>query len=78
MTVRVVEGGTIQLLGDCASEDAAALLDYLTANSEAKVDWRECVAAHTAVIQVLWVARRELRGPPADDFLAHWIEPCLV
>ena len=78
MSVRLAANGTIELIGACGSEDAAVLLDYLTANPEAGVDWRDCEMAHTAVIQVLWLARRDLRGPPASAFLARWAEPNLI
>ena len=78
MSVRLAANGTVELFGACGSEDAATLLDYLTVNAEAGVDWRDCEMAHTAVIQVLWLARRDLRGPPANAFLARWVEPGLI
>jgi hypothetical protein len=78
MTVRRGADGVVQLIGRCGSDDAAPLLDYLTADPAAKVDWRACETAHTAVIQVLWLAKRELLGPPSDDFLARWVGPCLA
>ena len=78
MTVRLADGDVVQLIGRCDSEDAARLLDCLSANPEARVDWRDCEGAHTAVIQVLWLARRPLKGPPANAFLARWVEPSLI
>ena len=69
MTVCLAPDGSIELDGVCPSEDAETLQQHLIANPATSVDWRSCVAAHTAVIQVLLAAKPPLRGPPAGDFL---------
>lgn len=78
MTVRTAADGTIELSGDCPLEDAEPLLRLLLSATPAVVDWRQCRAAHTAVIQVLMAAGPTLRGPPADDRLAGWVAPALA
>jgi hypothetical protein len=77
MTVRIAEGGAVELTGDCPSSDAETLLRYLAASPSVIVDWRGCERAHTAVVQVLIAARRSPIGPPANAFLANWVEPLL-
>ena len=78
MTVRAAADGGIELVGACPSGDAEALLQLLLAHPGAIVDWRECRAAHTAVVQVLIVARPDLRGPPADARLRDWVAPAIT
>lgn len=78
MTVRVLTDGTIELRDSCPADDAEPLLQYLIAAPEAPVDWRSCVAAHAAVIQVLLAARPALNGPPAGEFLRQHIEPLVT
>ncbi|THD62577.1 hypothetical protein [Phenylobacterium sp.] len=77
MTVRLADGGVVELVGHCPSEDAETLLAELIARPDARVDWRACESAHTAVIQVLIAANVTPAGPPADGFLANRVEPLL-
>jgi hypothetical protein len=77
MTIRATADGVIMLEGDCLLEEVDALQRELLANPEAVVDWTECTAAHTAVIQVLLAARPVLRGPPVGAFLRDFIAPVL-
>ena len=77
MTVRLNEGGDIELAGDCAAEDADALLRHLIAAPGATVDWRACDHAHTAVVQVLLASGAAVRGPARSVFLTQWVEPLL-
>lgn len=78
MTVRAGGGGIIELVGVCPSADAEPLLQLLLANPGARVDWRECRNAHTAVVQVLLAAGPKLLGPPADARLQAWVEPMIT
>jgi hypothetical protein len=71
-------GTSIELEGDCPSEDAEMLLQHLLTVPTASVDWRSCESAHTAVIQVLLAARPKLLGPPAGRALKDWVEPLLA
>ena len=77
MTVRIADDGGVELTGDCPSADAETLLGYLAEKPAAAVDWRRCQSAHTAVVQVLIAARVIPIGPPANAFLANWVEPLL-
>jgi hypothetical protein len=78
MSVHYSTDGTILLVGDCLSDDVEELLQALSANPEAVVDWRECEAAHSAVIQLLLVSGCKLRGPAKGHFLSAYIGPNFV
>lgn len=78
MTIRVAVDGAIELQGICPSEDAEVLLQQLLAEPAAIIDWAGCDSAHTAVIQLLLVARRPLRGSPRGAALRDWIAPLLA
>jgi hypothetical protein len=43
----------------------------------ARIDWRRCNYAHTAVLQVLLAVKPEISGPPCSAFLQDWIHPIL-
>jgi hypothetical protein len=77
MSVRLGEDGAILLEGPCPIEDAEALLSLLLSHPQARVDWRACESAHTAVVQLLLASARLVDGPPTDDFLARHINPAL-
>jgi hypothetical protein len=77
LTVVLQDANTIRLIGDCPADDAETLLQLLLDNPAADIDWRDCESAHAAVVQVLLVARRSLRGPPASPFLDQFIGPAL-
>lgn len=77
MTVRRSDDGSIWLVEDCPAEDADLLLQYLTENPEAAMDWSLCRAAHTAVIQVLLAAGRLPAGAPKGTFLRELIGPAI-
>ena len=78
MTLRIGEDDAVELVGDCPSEDAEALLRHLCAHPDAPVDWRRCEDAHAAVVQVLVAARIRPKGPPANQFLARFVAPILM
>ena len=75
MTVRLSPTGAIELTGHCPNEEAEILLQHLLADPTALVDWEGCETAHTAVIQVLLVARPRLQGTPAGAALRDWVVP---
>lgn len=68
----------IRLSGSCPAEDSETLLQCLLANPTAQIDWQGCESAHTAVIQVLLVSGRAVRGPAASAFLERFIGPALT
>jgi hypothetical protein len=77
MTVAMTANSTIELSGACPVEDAEELLQHLLGTPNATVDWRSCESAHTAVIQVLLVAKLVPLGPPRNSFLRDHVEPHL-
>jgi len=77
MTVHLLDTGVIELTGACPSEDAETLLQQLLLAPDAQVDWRSCESAHTAVIQVLLLARPRMLGAAAGPGLREWVQPLL-
>jgi hypothetical protein len=69
--------GTIELSGHCGVEDAELLQRFLLATKDSTVEWHGCEHLHSAVIQVLAVARPRLEGSPLDSFLTTHIAPLL-
>jgi hypothetical protein len=78
VTVRLSDEGVIVLEAVCGSDEAEALLQYLSAAPGAHVDWRRCTQAHTAIVQILLAARPVLHGPPAGDVLRDHVEPAVA
>lgn len=78
MTLRIGEGDAVELVGACPSADAEVLLRHLCDHPDAQIDWRLCESAHTAIVQVLFAARIRPKGPPANQFLAAFVEPMLM
>lgn len=76
MTVRLTDG-TIHLEGRCCVEDAEGLQGYLLAAPESAVEWGACERLHSAVLQVLLIARPRISGAPPSAFLRTHIEPLL-
>jgi hypothetical protein len=68
----------IVLTGDCGCEDAEPLLELLLSQPQASVYWRRCSRAHSAIVQLLLAAGRQVRGPADDLFLSRWVEPLLT
>jgi len=77
MTVRMQQG-VVVLEGDCPSGDAEELLQSLLFEPGASVDLRTCDWAHTAVIQVLLAAGRDILGPPRGMILKSIVAPALT
>jgi hypothetical protein len=77
LTVVLHDANCIRLIGACPVDDGEALLQLMLANPSAEIDWRGCESAHASLIQVLLVAGRSLKGPPAGAFLNHFISPAL-
>ena len=77
MTVRLTEGGSIELSGHCTSEDAEILLRHLIDGPGRSIEWSACEHLHCAVLQVLLAARPPLVGLPEDAFLRQHVAPLL-
>ncbi len=70
--------GVVALEGVCPADDAETLRQLLSEDPGAAVDWRACEHAHTAVVQVLLVARPAIKGPAGAPLLERWIAPILL
>jgi hypothetical protein len=77
MTVWVNEDGAIELSGPCGVEDAEHLQRHLLAAPRSTVEWGACEHLHSAVLQVLLVAKPPMRGVPRSAFLRTYVEPLL-
>ena len=77
MTVGLVADGSIELTGFCPVEDAEVLLQHLLGKPDALIRWDGCEGAHTAVIQVLLVAKAMPIDTPGSAFLSEHIRPLL-
>ena len=75
MTVRTANSGEIELLGVCGVDDAEALQQHLLASPRTPVEWAGCEQLHSAVIQILLIARPLIRGMPRSAFLRDHIAP---
>lgn len=76
MTVR--GNGPILLEGDCPVEDAEALVQALNDSPAGIIDWTGAARLHTAVVQIVLLAGRQVQGPCGDPFIAQWIESGIV
>jgi hypothetical protein len=56
--------------GHSEPEEADALLEWLRRTPEPQADLGACTDLHTALAQLLMVARVRIALPPADQFLA--------
>lgn len=77
MSVRLITDDTIALQGTCPIDDAETLLEYLLDRPARRVDWAQCEAAHTAVIQILMISKAVLLNAPKNLFLAAHVFPVL-
>ncbi len=66
--------GDILLSGAAQLAESEALLRLLIEHPDAAVDWRTCESCHSAVLQILLAAGRQMIGPPAGAFLRRWID----
>jgi len=58
----------------CTVEDAMEFIEYLRKNDAASVDLSACTYLHTALLQLLRLARPRITAAPADPFLARWAD----
>jgi len=63
--------------GACAVDEAMALAEWLDGREAARVDLGRCTGLHTALLQLLLVARAEVAVEPEDGFLKAWVGPVL-
>jgi hypothetical protein len=74
MSVRVA-GDAIYLEGRCPVDDAEPLFAAIREHPGLPVDIHTAERFHLAVAQVLLALGPELRGMPADPFLARFVLP---
>jgi hypothetical protein len=60
--------------GNCAPEEADALLEWLRATPAPSVDLGACDALHTALVQLLLAASARIVAPPPDAVLAACLQ----
>jgi hypothetical protein len=72
MPITFVVGDLPQAIfsGRCAPDEADALLEWLRTTSQPAADLGTCDALHTALVQLLIVARVHITAPPPDAVLA--------
>ena len=63
----------VKFEGHCRLEEASALFEWLEQTPAAKIDLTDCERIHTAILQILMVAKPELLASPANPFLKQWL-----
>ena len=71
MTVRRDEQGSIVLEGHCPVDDTEPLFQMLQATPAGPVDWTQCSRLHTAIVQLILIARPLFTGPCGDPLVAR-------
>lgn len=66
-------GAVARFEGQCRLDEASALFEWLEQTPAAKIDLAECEHMHTAILQILMVAKPELLASPASRFLQQWL-----
>ena len=61
----------------CTVEDALPLLEFLKSTDTPEIDLSACTWLHTALLQLLLIARPRMMAPPADPALMRWVAPLL-
>lgn len=64
---------TVGLQGVCTIEDAEPLLKWLLVHPGGKVQIKDCVNMHAAVLQTLIAGKAKCIGTPSDAGLGAWI-----
>ncbi len=74
------EGASARFEGACTVDEALPLAEWLEAMAagEALIDLGACTDLHTALLQLLLVARPAVAAEPQDAFLRRWVAPLLV
>lgn len=62
----------------CTVEEALPLLEFLNKAKAPKVDLAACTYLHTALLQLLLMARPRISAPPSDPVVARWVGPLLT
>ncbi|MBP2297406.1 hypothetical protein [Azospirillum picis] len=71
------EGDLARFDAACTVDEALPFAEWLEATVPARVDLSACTELHTALLQLLLVARPAVAATAADPFLARWVAPLL-
>ncbi len=74
----VFEGPRVRFEDVCTVEDAMPLIEHLRNTDAVEVDLADCAYLHTALLQLLLIARPRILAMPTDPFLGRWIAPMLA
>ena len=66
------EASTVYCQGECMVEDALPLLEFLRTHEGVTIEMGDCTYAHTAVLQALAAATKELKLPASPE-MARWV-----
>ncbi len=66
------EASTVYFEGECMVEDALPLLEFLRTHDGVRIDMDGCTYAHTAILQTLAAATKELTLPASPE-MARWV-----
>jgi hypothetical protein len=69
------EGELVRFQDVCAVEEAMSLVERLRNHERAAVDLGGCTYLHTALLQLLLLARPTIAHAPTDPFLSRWLTP---
>ena len=73
----IVRKTTVSLQGVCTIEDAEPLLQWLLTHPGGKVQLKDCVNLHSAVLQTLLVGQAQCQNWPSDANVRAWLEATL-
>ena len=76
MTI-LIENGAIRLEGVCGHDEVEELLDALEKYADLPINLTQTEHLHTAILQVLVQAKRQLDGEARDAFIRDWLVPVL-
>ena len=66
------DASTIYCECECMVEDALPLVEFLRTHEGVRIDMGDCTYAHTAVLQALAAAAKELKLPASPE-MARWV-----
>ena len=69
----VFTGNLLRFEDACTVEDATEFIEYLRNSESPEVDLSGCTYLHTALLQLLLLARPRIAAAPTDPFLARWV-----
>jgi len=68
---------TASLQGICTIDDNEPLIQWLLAHPRGKVQLKDCVNLHSAIVQTLMMGQVQCLSWPADTNLREWLQTAL-